>query len=148
MTLCAAVARAVKRRLLAELCRTGEIRLAVTEDTTATTRDKVITDHVKPGSGVLTDDPKPLTSRSCSCRIERVCEIERFSVSRHGRAVRAVWVSPRPVRLQVGREKPVRGAPRARLAGQARMQMSIHVKVVGLALVQRGHVPACVRSRT
>ena len=33
-------------------------------------------------------------------------------------------------------------------AGQARMQMSIHVKVVGLSLVPRGHVPARVLSRT
>ncbi len=31
---------------------------------------------------------------------------------------------------------------------QARMQMSIHVKVVGLLLVQRGHVPTRMLSRT
>ncbi len=33
-------------------------------------------------------------------------------------------------------------------AGQARMQVSIHVKVVGLSLVQQGHVPARVLLRT
>ena len=33
-------------------------------------------------------------------------------------------------------------------AGQARMQVSIHVKVVGLALVQRGYVPAYLPLRT
>jgi len=31
---------------------------------------------------------------------------------------------------------------------QARMQVSIHVKVVGLLLVQRGHVPTQMLSRT
>ncbi len=31
---------------------------------------------------------------------------------------------------------------------QARMQVSIHVKVVGLLLVQRGHVPTRMLSRT
>jgi hypothetical protein len=41
---------------------------------------------------------------------------------------------------------PVEGHPVE--AGQARMQMSIHVKVVGLSLVQRGHVPTCMLSRT
>jgi len=66
------------------------------------------------------DEPKPLTSRSCWCRIERMYEIERFSVSRHGRAVRVGWVSPRPVRLQVGREKPGEGNPND--PGQARSQ--------------------------
>jgi hypothetical protein len=30
------------------------------------------------------DDPKPLTSRSCWSRIERMYEMERFSISRHG----------------------------------------------------------------
>jgi hypothetical protein len=34
------------------------------------------------------------------------------------------------------------------MAGQARMQMSIHVKVVGLSLVQRGDVPTRIASRT
>jgi hypothetical protein len=52
----------------------------------------------------------------------------------------------RPLRLQVVGEKPVEGYPAE--AGQARMQMSIHVKVVGLSLVLRGHVPARVLSRT
>ena len=33
------------------------------------------------GSSKLYDDPKLLTSRSCSCRIERMYEIERFSIS-------------------------------------------------------------------
>ncbi|HYU71953.1 MAG TPA: hypothetical protein VEL31_04665 [Ktedonobacteraceae bacterium] len=33
-------------------------------------------------------------------------------------------------------------------AGQARMRMRIHVKVVGLSLVQRGRVPTRVLSRT
>jgi hypothetical protein len=33
-------------------------------------------------------------------------------------------------------------------AGQARLQMSRHVKVVGLSLVLRGHVPARVLSWT
>ena len=36
--------------------RKGEIRLAVTEDMTAKTLDKVIPDTVKPGSVVLTDE--------------------------------------------------------------------------------------------
>ncbi len=31
---------------------------------------------------------------------------------------------------------------------QARMQVSIHVKVAGLLLVQRGHVPTQMLSRT
>jgi hypothetical protein len=52
----------------------------------------------------------------------------------------------RPVQLQAGWEKPVEGHPKE--AGQARMQMRIHVKVVGLSLVLAGHVPARVRSRT
>jgi transposase-like protein len=39
--------------------RKGEIRLAVTEDTTAKTLDKVITDNVKPGSTVMTDEYRP-----------------------------------------------------------------------------------------
>src|SRR5215467_5573531 len=51
---------------------------------------------------------------------------------------------------RVAGEKPVEG--HQAFAGQARMpvrmQMSIHVKVVGLSLVQRGHVPARVLSRT
>jgi hypothetical protein len=41
---------------------------------------------------------------------------------------------------------PVEGHPEE--AGQARMQMSIHVKVVGLSLVQRGHIPTCMLLRT
>ena len=41
---------------------------------------------------------------------------------------------------------PVEGHPDE--AGQARMQMSIHVKVVGLSLVQRGHIPTRMLSRT
>ncbi len=45
----------------------------------------------------------------------------------------------RPVRLQVGWEKAGEGNPCD--PAQARMQVSIHVKVVGLLLVQRGHVP-------
>jgi hypothetical protein len=49
----------------------------------------------------------------------------------------------RSLRLQVGGKKPVEGPPDE--AGQARMQVSIHVKVVGLSLVQRGHVPTRVR---
>src|SRR6266481_6238499 len=49
------------------------------------------------------------------------------------------WWHARPLRLQVVGEKPGEGNPAD--PGQARMQMSIHVKVVGLALVQRGHVP-------
>ena len=52
----------------------------------------------------------------------------------------------RPLRLQVVGEKPVEGHPDE--AGQARMQMSIHVKVVGLLLVQRGVVSTCIISRT
>lgn len=39
--------------------RKGEIRLAVTKDTTAVTLDKVITDNVKPGSTVMTDEYRP-----------------------------------------------------------------------------------------
>ena len=39
--------------------RKGEIRLTVTEDTTAKTLDKVITDNVKPGSVVMTDEYRP-----------------------------------------------------------------------------------------
>ncbi len=52
----------------------------------------------------------------------------------------------RSLRLQVGGQKPVEGHPDE--AGQARMQVSIHVKVVGLSLVQQGHVPARVLLRT
>jgi hypothetical protein len=52
----------------------------------------------------------------------------------------------RPLRLQVVGEKPVEGHPAE--AGQARMQASIHVKVVGLLLVQRGVVSTCIISRT
>ena len=52
----------------------------------------------------------------------------------------------RPVQLEAGWEKPVEGHPDE--AGQARMRMSIHVKVVGLSLVPREHVPARVLSRT
>jgi|GraSoi2013_100cm_1033763.scaffolds.fasta_scaffold11174_5 hypothetical protein len=49
-----------------------------------------------------------------------------------------------PLWLQVGGEKPVEGHPKE--AGQARMQMSIHVKVVGLSLVLRGTFqPVCSR---
>ena len=48
-------------------------------------------------------------------------------------------VDTRPERLQVAWEKPVES--KLNEAGQARMQMRIHVKVVGLLLVQRGHVP-------
>jgi hypothetical protein len=59
MTVCAAVARAVKRRVLAELNVQARIRLAVPEDTTANTLDKFITDHVKPGSVILTDEYCP-----------------------------------------------------------------------------------------
>ena len=55
-------------------------------------------------------------------------------------------MNARPVQLQAGWEKPVEGHPNE--AGQARMQMSIHVKVVGLSLVQGGHVPARVLCRT
>jgi high-affinity K+ transport system ATPase subunit B len=79
------------------------------------------------GDGV-NDNPKALTSRSCWCRIEHMYEMERFSVSQHGGAVRASWLSARPVRLQVGREKPARGTPRPRLAGQARRRMSLHAR--------------------
>jgi hypothetical protein len=57
-----------------------------------------------------------------------------------------VWGTIRSLRLQVGGKKPVEGHPVE--AGQARLQMSRHVKVVGLSLVQRGHVPARVLSRT
>lgn len=39
--------------------RKGEIRLAVTEDTKAVTLNKVITDNVKPGSIVMTDEYRP-----------------------------------------------------------------------------------------
>jgi hypothetical protein len=52
----------------------------------------------------------------------------------------------RPVRLQVGWEKAGEGNPYE--PAQARMQVSIHVKVVGLLLVRRGHVPARMLSRT
>ena len=58
----------------------------------------------------------------------------------------AVWGTIRSLRLQVGGKKPVEGHPVE--AGQARLQMSRHVKVVGLSLVQRGHVPARVLTRT
>ena len=43
----------------------------------------------------------------------------------------------RPVRLEVGWEKDGEGKPVD--PSQARMQMSIHAKVVGLLLDQRGH---------
>ena len=56
------------------------------------------------------------------------------------------WWLIRFLRLEVGGKKPVEGHPVE--AGQARMQMRIHVKVVGLSLVHRGHVPARVLSRT
>ena len=39
--------------------RKGEIRLAVTEDTTANTLDKVITDNVASGATVMTDEYRP-----------------------------------------------------------------------------------------
>lgn len=39
--------------------RQGEIRLAVTQDTTAHTLEKVITDNVTPGSIVMTDEYRP-----------------------------------------------------------------------------------------
>jgi hypothetical protein len=52
----------------------------------------------------------------------------------------------RPLRLQAVGEKPGEGNPAD--PGQARMQVSIHVKVVGLALVQRGYVPAYLPLRT
>lgn len=39
--------------------RKGEIRLEVTENTKAITLDKVITDNVKPGSTVMTDEYRP-----------------------------------------------------------------------------------------
>jgi hypothetical protein len=45
-------------------------------------------------------------------------------------------VPARPLRLQAVGEKPGEGNPAD--PGQARMQVSIHVKVVGLALVQGG----------
>ena len=52
----------------------------------------------------------------------------------------------RPVRLDVGREKPGEGNPDD--PGQARSQMSEHVKVAGLLLVSRGHVPTHMPSQT
>jgi hypothetical protein len=52
----------------------------------------------------------------------------------------------RPLRLQVVGEKPGEGNPAD--PGQARLQMSRHVKVVGLRLVQRDVVSACIISRT
>jgi hypothetical protein len=52
----------------------------------------------------------------------------------------------RPVRLQVGWEKAGEGNPTD--PAQARSQMSEHVKVVGLLLVWRGHVPTHMFSRT
>ncbi len=52
----------------------------------------------------------------------------------------------RLVRLQVGWERTEEGNPYDPV--DARMQMSIHVKVVGLLLVQRGHVPTRMLSRT
>lgn len=39
--------------------RKGEIRLAVTQDTTAPTLEKAITDNVAPGSTVMTDEYRP-----------------------------------------------------------------------------------------
>src|SRR5215471_13505352 len=72
--------------------------------------------------------------------------IGRFARSRLPGLPSAVVEATRPLRLQVGGKKPVEGHPAE--AGQARMQVSIHVKVVGLSLVQQGHVPARVRSRT
>jgi len=66
--------------------------------------------------------------------------------SRLPRLPSAVVEATRSLRLQVGGKKPVEGHPAE--AGQARMQMRIHVKVVGLSLVPRGHVPARVLSRT
>lgn len=39
--------------------RQGEIRLAVTQDTTAKTLEKVITDNVTPGATVMTDEYRP-----------------------------------------------------------------------------------------
>jgi hypothetical protein len=44
--------------------------------------------------------------------------------------VRWAFCASRPLRLQVVGEKPVEGHPTE--AGQARLQMSRHVKVVGL----------------
>ena len=52
----------------------------------------------------------------------------------------------RSLRLQVGGKKPVEGKPDE--TGQAGMQMSIHVKVVRLSLVQREDVPVRILSRT
>jgi len=55
-------------------------------------------------------------------------------------------VAERPVRLQVGWEKAGEGTPDE--PAQARMQMSIHVKVVGLLLDQRGHDSDSMLSRS
>ncbi len=59
MTVCANASASGKTPVVGRAKRTGEIRLAVTEDTTATTLDKVIPDHVKPGSVVMTDEYRP-----------------------------------------------------------------------------------------
>jgi hypothetical protein len=58
---------------------------------------------------------------------------------RHHHRLRSLlgsWWHARPLRLQVAGEKLGEGNPDD--PGQARMQVSIHVKVVGLLLVQRG----------
>ena len=74
--------------------------------------------------------------------------IGSHETSRHaiGCLVERWMVALRFLRLEVGGKKPVEGHPVE--AGQARVQMSIHVKVVGLSLVQQGHVPTRVLWRT
>ena len=52
----------------------------------------------------------------------------------------------RPLRLQVAGEKPVEGNPTD--PGQARLQVSRHVKVVGLVAGPKGDVPTHILCRT
>ncbi len=92
--------------------------------------------------------PNLLTKRSFSCSIERMCEIERFSTSRHGRAggtagERSDELTPCPATGWMG-EASGRGTP---LIGcQARMQMRIHAKWWGYRWSQGGTFqPVCSR---
>ena len=52
----------------------------------------------------------------------------------------------RPLRLEAVGEKPVEGHPAE--AGQARLQVSRHVKVVGLVAGPKGDVPTHILCRT
>jgi transposase len=74
--------------------RKGEIRLAVTEDTTAKTLDKVITDNVKPGSVVMTDEYRPYSHvKQLGYKHKRVNHADKnFVISEgHTNTIEGAW---------------------------------------------------------